>query len=234
MVTAKGALTLRNSATLTATNVSRFVVGSARNENQYNCKNCVLDVLDGSAFVGGSNTKLEVGASGNASFCGINVSNSTARCNVLYIGTKQSATCSSNDFLHVAGAAARVDVRSATADSIRLRTGARLKFTLPENGYAVTPLTTAGGVTVMADEDVMDVDPVKLVIDPSAFDPDRSGRRQTLLTCAADSTTSLQRLADNLTFVNTPARKRGQVFAADNGPKLAYKGTGGGTTIVVQ
>ena len=194
----------------------------------------MLDVLDGSAFVGGSNTKLEVGASGNASFCGINVSNSTARCNVLYIGTKQSATCSSNDFLHVAGAAARVDVRSATADSIRLRTGARLKFTLPPDGFAATPLTTAGGVSVVADEASYAVDPVTLVIDASAFDPDRSGRRQTLLTCATDSTTSLQRLADNLTFVNTPARKRGQMFVEDNGTKLVYKGIGGGTTIVVQ
>ena len=227
-------LTLRNGATLAVTNVYRFVVGSARNENQYNCTNCVLDVLDGSAFVGGANTSLQVGASGNASFCGVNVSNSTACCNILYIGTKQSATCSSNDFLHVAGAAARVDVLSTTADSIRLRTGARLKFSLPENGFTATPLTTAGGVSVVADEASYAVDPVTLVIDASAFDPDRSGRRQTLLTCAADSTTSLQRLADNLTFVNTPARKRGQVFVEDNGTKLVYKGAGGGTMIVVQ
>ena len=92
----------------------------------------------------------------------------------------------------------------------------------------------AGGVSVVADEASYAVDPVTLVIDASAFDPDRRGRRQTLLTCAADSTTSLQRLADNLTFVNTPARKRGQVFVEDNGTKLVYKGIGGGTTIVVQ
>ena len=125
-------------------------------------------------------------------------------------------------------------MRSATADSIRLRTGARLKFTLPPDGFAATPLTTAGGVSVVADEASYAVDPVTLVIDASAFDPDRSGRRQTLLTCATDSTTSLQRLADNLTFVNTPARKRGQMFVEDNGTKLVYKGACGGTTIVVQ
>ena len=227
-------LTLRNGATLAVTNVYRFVVGSARNESKYNCMNCALDVLDGSSFVGGSNTKLEVGASGNASFCGVNVSNSTARCNVLYVGTKQSATCSSNDFLHVAGVAARVDVLSTTVDSIRLRTGARLKFTLPPDGFTTTPLMTAGGVSVVADEASYAVDPVTLEIDASAFDPDLRGRRQTLLTCATASTASLERLADNLTFVNTPTRKRGQVFVEDNGTKLVYKGPSDGTVIVVQ
>ena len=68
----------------------------------------------------------------------------------------------------------------------------------------------------------------------SAFDPDRLGRRQTLLTCATDSTAALESLAANVEFVNTPTRKRGQVLVEDNGTKLVYRGAAGGTMIVVQ
>ena len=53
-------------------------------------------------------------------------------------------------------------------------------------------------------------------------------------TVVTDSTAALESLAENVEFVNTPARKRGQVFVEDNGTKLVYKGIGGGTMIVVQ
>ena len=76
--------------------------------------------------------------------------------------------------------------------------------------------------------------PSKLVIDASAFDPERIGRKQTLLMCATDSTASLQSLVDNLEFVNTSARKRGQVTVEDDGTKLVYKSIGGGTVIVIR
>ncbi len=87
-----------------------------------------------------------------------------------------------------------------------------------------------------ADETVQTyaVVPSKLVIDASAFDPDRVGRRQTLLACAVDSTASLQSLAENVEFVNMPARRRGQVLVTDAGTKLVYKSRGGGTMFVVK
>jgi hypothetical protein len=233
-------LTLRNGATLVVTNLQRFAVGASRNGQwglNSNSTNSVLEVLDGAAFIGASTTSLEAGGGGHSSFNGIVVSNATVNSGKLSLGLLASGTYSyysSNDYLHVAGPATRIAVSGTDTNSISLRMGSRLAFTLPADGFTATPLATAGGVSVVADEASYAVDPVTLVIDASAFDPDRRGRRQTLLTCVADSTTSLQRLADNLTFVNTPARKRGQVFVEDNGTKLVYKGTGGGTTIVVQ
>ena len=138
----------------------------------------------------------------------------------------------------MSGAAASVGVTGTGADSIKLRAGAQLKFTLPANGFNATPITTAGGVSVIADADetvqAYSVVPSKLVIDASAFDPDRLGRRQTLLTCATDSTAALESLAANVEFVNTPRRSQGTVSVEDNGTKLVYKGAGGGTVIVVQ
>ena len=95
-----------------------------------------------------------------------------------------------------------------------------------------TPLTTAGGVSVPADEEVMAVDPVKLVIDPSAFDADRKGRKQTLLACATDSTESLQRLVDNVEFVN--AARHGTVTIEDGGTRLVYNGLSGSTAVIVR
>ena len=109
-----------------------------------------------------------------------------------------------------------------------------VQFTLPEGGFSATPLTTAGGVTVPADEEVMAVDPVKLVIDASAFDPDRAGRKQTLIACATDSTESLQRLVDNVELVDLPNRGRGTVSIEDGGTKLVYRSVGGGAMVIVR
>ena len=78
----------------------------------------------------------------------------------------------------------------------------------------------------------MAVDPVKLVIDPSAFDAERRGRKQTLLACATDSTESLQRLVDNVEFVNAP--RHGTVTIEDGGTRLVYNGISGGTMVIVQ
>ena len=55
-----------------------------------------------------------------------------------------------------------------------------------------------------------------------------------LLACAVDSTASLQSLAENVEFVNMPARRRGQVLVTDAGTKLVYKSRGGGTMFVVK
>ena len=103
---------------------------------------------------------------------------------------------------------------------------------MPADGFTATPLTTAGGVTVMADEDVMAVDPVKLVIDPSAFDAERKGRKQTLISCATASTESLQRLVDNVEFVN--AARYGTVTIEDGGTRLVYNGLSGRTMLIVR
>ena len=233
-------MTVRNGGTLTLSGVQRFFVGVARYVSglAINSTNCALNVQGGSTFTAGS-AKIEIGATGDSSYCGIHVDDSTmSGCKVLYIGSKESGRCCSNDYFHVSGAAASVGVTGTDADSIRLRAGAQLRFTLPANGFAATPITTAGGVRVVADADetvqAYSVVPSKLVIDASAFDPDRLGRRQTLLTCATDSTAALESLAENVEFVNTPARKRGQVLVEDNGTKLVYRGACGGTMIVVQ
>ena len=87
-----------------------------------------------------------------------------------------------------------------------------------------------------ADESVQSysVVPSKLVIDASAFDSERIGRKQTLLACATDSTASLESLVANVEFVNTPRRSQGTVTIEDNGTKLVYKSIGGGTVIVIR
>ena len=204
--------TLQNNARLSLTGTGRFFVGIANDRADADSKNCVLNVLDGSTF-DGSSTKLEVGANGDTSFCGVNVSNATVNCKAVYIGSVHSVTASSNDFLNVSGAAARINIASADADSLKLRMGAQLKFTLPENGFATTPIVTAGGVTVYDDENNAAVDPVKLVIDGTAF----NGSEQTLIECATDSTAAFQKLIANHT-----GQRKGKLLIKDGGTKLVY------------
>ena len=74
--------------------------------------------------------------------------------------------------------------------------------------------------------------PSKLVIDASAFDAERKGRKQTLISCAVDSTESLQRLVDNVEFVN--AARHGAVTIEDDGTRLVYYGLSGRTIVVVR
>lgn len=205
-------VTLQNNARLSLTGSGRFFVGIANDRSDADSKNCVLNVLDGSTF-DGSSTKLEVGANGDTSFCGVNVSNATVNCNVVYFGSAHSVTASSNDFLNVFGAAARINIASTDADSLKLRMGAQLKFTLPENGFAATPIVTAGGVTVYDDENNAAVDPVKLVIDGTAF----NGSEQTLIECATDSTAAFQKLIANHT-----GQRKGKLLIKDGGTKLVY------------
>ena len=231
-------MTLRNGALLVATNVSRFAVGASRNGQWgggVNSTNSVFNVLDGATFLGAATTRLEAGAGGHSSFNGIVVSNATVTCGTLSLGLLASGTYSyysSNDYLRVAGPATRIGVLGNAADSILVRMGSRLVFTLPENGFTATPLTTAGGVSVPADEEAMAVDPVKLVIDPSAFDAERKGHKQTLLACATNSTESLQRLVDNVEFVN--AARHGTVTVEDGGTRLVYNGLSGRTLLIVR
>ena len=207
-------LTLQNGGTLTATGTGRFFVGAAN--TGYDCTNCVLNVLDGSTF-NGTATRIEVGtAGGDASFGEINVSNATVNCKAIYLGPYTDSTfSSSNHILRVSGAAARISLASTDAYSLKLRMGSQLKFTIPVNGFTATPIVTAGGVTVYADEASTAVDPVKLVIDASVF----KGNRQTLVETSVDSTTSFQRLIDNVEFVG---KKRGSLSIADGGTKLVY------------
>ncbi|MBQ3289666.1 MAG: hypothetical protein IJH50_09685 [Kiritimatiellae bacterium] len=207
-------MTLRNNATLTLTGMSRFFVGVGANDNRMSETGCFLNVLSGSTLDGGS-TQLEVGPVGNTSFSGINVDNATVNCGVIYLGSKSSETCSSNDLLHVSGAAPRINLASEASTSLQLRMGTRLKFTIPENGFAATPIVTAGGVHVESDEAQYAVDPVKLVIDASAF----KGDRQTLVKTATDSTAAFQKLIGNINFVG---RKRGLLTIEAGGTELVY------------
>ena len=204
-------MTLRNNATLTLdSNTGRFFVGVAN--SGFDCRRCVLNVLDGATF-DGSSARIEVGtAGGDASFCGVNVSNATVNCKTIYLGPyTDDVYSSSNHFLNVSGAAPSINISSTDAYSLKLRMGSTLKFTLPERGFADTPITTAGGVTVYADENDAAVAPVKLVIDDSAF----TGVYQTLIETATDSTAAFRHLISNKVG-------RGRVKIAAGGTKLVY------------
>lgn len=212
-------MTLRNNATLTlGSSTARFFVGVAN--TGYECRRCVLNVLDGSTF-DGSTARIEVGtAGGDASFCGVNVSNATVNCKTIYLGPYTDGVySSSNHFLNVSGAAPRINIASTDAYSLKLRMGSTLKFTIPADGFADTPIVTAGGVTVYDDENNAAVDPVKLVIDASEF----KGDRVTLISCVSNSTFWLQRLVNNKVFVG---KNRGKLSIEDNGTKLVYNKSG--------
>ena len=223
--------TLQNNAklVLTGSGMTRFVVGAGANNANSFAENNVLNVLDGSVFgygEGGASARLEIGICGNTSFSGVNVSNATVNCVRLIAGSKIAPAASSNNFVHVMGETAKINVSGTGADSIYLRMGARLKFTIPENGFAETPIATAGGVKVERDEDFaaeygFQVDPVKLVIDASKFE----GVSQTLISCASNSTEYLQRL------VNNKAGK-GKILIEEDGTKLVWVRSG--TMLVIR
>ena len=212
-------MTLRNNAALTLTSMSRFFVGVGANDNKMSATGCFLNVLSGSTLNGGS-TQLEVGPVGNTSFSGINVDNATVNCGTIYLGSKSSETCSSNNLLHVSGAAPRINLASEASTSLQLRMGTWLKFTIPEGGFAATPIVTAGGVHVESDETLYAVDPVKLVIDASAF----KDKCQTLVKTAVDSTAAFQRLINNVEFVGRGSK--GMLSIEAGGTELVYSVSG--------
>ena len=206
-------MTLRNNATLALdSNTGRFFVGVAN--SGFDCRRCVLNVLDGATF-DGSTARIEVGtAGGDASFCGVNVSNATVNCKTIYLGPYDADVySSSNHFLNVSGAAPSINLASTDAYSLKLRMGSTLKFTIPENGFAATPIVTAGGVTVYDDENSAAVAPVKIVIDASAF----TGNRQTLIECATDSTAAFRKL-----IANKEKTGKGMLKIEDGGTKLVW------------
>ena len=213
--------TLKNNARLTmsGSGQTRFVVGAGANNATAHARGNVLNVLDGSVFgygEDGASARLEIGICGNTSFSGVNVSNATVNCVRLIAGSKIAPAASSNNFVHVMGEDSTVNVSGNGQDSVYLRMGARLKFTIPENGFAETPIATAGGVKVENDEDFCAVDPVKLVIDATAFE----GDRVTLVSCVSNSTYWLQRLVNNTEYVG---KHSGRVKIEDDGTKLVYQ-----------
>ena len=76
-------------------------------------------------------------------------------------------------------------------------------------------IVTAGGVHVEPDETLYAVDPVKLVIDASAF----TGISQTLIETATDSTAAFQRLINNAEYIGKP---RGKLSIEAGGTKLVW------------
>ena len=109
------------------------------------------------------------------------------------------------------GETAKINVSGDGVDSVYLRMGTQLKFTIPAGGFAETPVVTAGGVKVENDEDFFAVDPVKLVIDASKFE----GVSQTLISCASNSTEYLQRLVNNKVG-------KGKLLIEEDGTKLVW------------
>ena len=220
--------TLQNNAKLimSGSSQTRFVIGAGANNATAHARGNVLNVLDGSVFgygADGASARLEIGICGNTSFSGVNVSNATVNCVKLMAGSRYAPAVSSNDFVNVAGETAKINVSGTGADSIYLRMGARLKFTISENGFAETPVVTAGGVKVENDEDFFAVAPVKLVIDASAF----AGDIQTLIQCATDSTAAFQKL-----IANKEKSGKGHLLIADGGTKLVWAKSG--TRLIVR
>ena len=211
-------MTLQNGAKYTAGIV---YVGLAVDNASYNSTNDVLNVLSGSELNTGGNA-LYVSGVGNSSFGKLNVSNATVKCGTLSLGQKMANTIASNACLTVSGATPSITLSSTSAESFKVRMGSQVRFILPEDGFAATPINVSkGGVSIVADENDYAVDPVRLVIDANAFGKAHPQESVTLIECATASAESLQRLADNLVFVDTSDRRQGTVSVV-GGTKLVY------------
>jgi hypothetical protein len=211
-------MTLQNGAKYNAGFVH---VGFAADDVRYNATNDVLNVLSGSELTA-NGAALLVSRFGQSSFGKLNVSNATVKCGFLEMGGKGSATIASNACLTVSGAAPSITLSSTSAEAFKVRMGSQVRFVIPEDGFAATPITVSkGGVSIVADENDYAVDPVRLVLDANAFGKKHPQGTVTLIECATASAESLQRLADNLVFVDTPDRRKGTVSVVD-GTKLVY------------
>ncbi|MBR4257863.1 MAG: hypothetical protein IKQ17_02405 [Kiritimatiellae bacterium] len=210
-------------ATLTLQNGAKFssgelFVGLSGDGTGQNSTNNVLNVLSGSELKVNS---LTVSRYGNTPFCKMNVSNATVKCETLRIGGYTSSVLNSNACLTVSGAAPGLTLSSTSATAFEVRMGSQVRFVLPEDGFASAPILVKGGVSIIADENDYAVDPVRLVIDANAFGRKHPNETATLIECATASAESLQRLADNLVFVDTLDRRKGKV-AVVGGTKLVY------------
>ena len=210
-------------ATLTLQNGAKFssgelFVGLSGDGTGQNSTNNVLNVLSGSELKVSS---LTVSRYGNTPFCKMNVSNATVKCETLRIGGYTSSVLNSNACLTVSGAAPALTLSSTSTTAFEVRMGSQVRFVLPEDGFASAPISVKGGVSIIADENDYAVDPVRLVIDANAFGKKHPNETATLIECATASAESLQRLADNLVFVDTLGRRKGKV-AVVGGTKLVY------------
>ena len=131
-------------------------------------------------------------------------------------------TVASNACITVEGATSTVTISNTGSEAFKVRMGSQVRFILPEDGFAATPINVSkGGVSIVADEIDYAVDPVRLVIDANAFGRKHPNGTATLIECATASAESLQRLANNLEFVNTRDTHKGTV-AVVGGTKLVY------------
>ena len=221
-------LTLQNGAKFSS---GEFFVGLSGDGTSQNSTNNVLNVLSGSEL---KVTALTVSRYGNTSFCKMNVSNATVKCETLRIGGYTSSVLNSNACLTVSGAAPSVTLSSTSATAFEMRMGSQVRFILPEDGFAAAPISVKGGVSIIADENDYAVDPVRLVVDANAFGKKHPKGTATLIECATASAESLQRLADNLVFVDTLDKRKGTV-AVVGGTKLVYTAPPPlGTMLVIQ
>ena len=209
-------LTLRNNAKFKS---AEFFIGVSIESTSYDSTNNVLNVLSGSELEA---SIVRVSQCGNTSFGKVNVSNATIKCQQLLMGNYINASIiNSNACLTVSGEAPSITLSSTAADAFKARMGTQLRFVLPEDGFASAPISVKGGVSIVADENSYAVDPVRLIIDADAFGRKHGGASQTLIECVTASSASLQRLADNLVFVNTREYRQGTVSVV-GGTKLVY------------
>ena len=153
----------------------------------------------------------------------MNVSNATVKCQSLLMGNFiKAGVINSNACLTVSGTAPSIILSSTSAEAFKVRMGSQVRFVIPKDGFASAPITASkGGVSIVADENDYAVDPVKLVIEADAFGKAHPQGTTTLIECATASAESLQRLADNLVFMDTPAWRKGKVSVI-GGTKLVY------------
>lgn len=222
-------LTLQNNAKFDS---GEFFVGVSIEDTSYNSTNNMLNVLSGSELEA---TIVRVSQAGNSSFGKVNVSNATVKCQQLLMGNFiKAGVINSNAWLTVSGSAPSITLSSTSAEAFKVRMGSQVRFILPEDGFASAPISVSGGVSIVADENDYAVDPVRLVIDANAFGKKHPQESVTLIECATASADSLQRLANNLVFVDTLERRQGMVSVV-GGTKLVYTAPPPlGTTVTIR
>ena len=118
-----------------------------------------------------------------------------------------------------------VSIGEEIVGSLSVGANAVLSLAVPADVVAV-PLTVLGGITAEMG--------AGLQLDAAAFGRRHPEESITLIECEHDSAIALATLADNLSFVNTDACRRGTV-AVEDGVKLVYTAPQRpGTAIVIR
>lgn len=151
----------------------------------------------------------------------IEIDDSTVSVMRLKVGNVGPKPTSSNNVLKVCGPRAKIALSGTATDAFTLRMGSELHMTIPEGGFNATPIQALNGGATIVDDLENGAKKVGFFFDAGAYSRKHKGQPVTLIECGLDSAESLQRLADNVTYVNTPENLRGTLEVVD-GKKLVY------------